>query len=167
MLLLSIKWKLLLLQMLAISKFNFETISFETLCVFRTLEAKILLVLCILHLAAVFKILCNTTYLWCCLIIHLFLRELLLCQIDLLQMLVQYKTRDHLKWHQENIWTWSLPFFNWLLKFDLLFSVKLSILSLTTITLLLLYTLEFVATLYDFSPGTILRLWKVCCCSGN
>ena len=32
---------------------------------------------------------------------------ILLCQFqfDFLQVLVQHRTRDHLKWHQENIWT--------------------------------------------------------------
>ena len=48
-------------------------------------------------------------FLRCCLISHLFLHELLLCQIDPLQVLVQYsqyRIRDHWKWHQENIWTW-------------------------------------------------------------
>ena len=48
---LSITWKLLLLQMFAISKFNFATISLETLPVFRKPET------------------------------------------------IQYRTRDHLKWH--------------------------------------------------------------------
>ena len=61
MLLLSIKWNLLLLQMLEISKFNFAIKSLETSCVVRTLETNILLMPCILHLAAIFKIFCNKT----------------------------------------------------------------------------------------------------------
>ena len=50
-----------MLQMLEISKLNFPIKSLETLCVFRTLEANILLITCILHLAAIFKIFCNKT----------------------------------------------------------------------------------------------------------
>ena len=50
-----------MLQVLEISKFNFAIKPLETLCAFRTLETNILLITCILHLAAIIKIFCNKT----------------------------------------------------------------------------------------------------------
>ena len=120
MLLFSIKWSLFLLQILEISKFNCPIRSLKTLWVFRTLETNILLIPCILHLALIFKIFCNKTSIPAVLFNKSFIPTWvitvsnwpspsvgsLLCQIYPLQVLVQYRTRDHLKWHQENIWTW-------------------------------------------------------------
>ena len=119
MLLFSIKWNLFLLQMLEISEFNCAIRSLETLWVFRTLETNILLIPCILHLALIFKIFCNKTSIpavlfksflptWVIAVSNWPSPSVgsLLCQIDPFQVLVRYRTRDHLKWHQENIWTW-------------------------------------------------------------
>ena len=76
MLLLSIKWNLLLFEMLEISKFNFVIESPEILSEFRTLERNILLIPCILHLATIFKIFCNKTFVPVVLFkSHLFLSE--------------------------------------------------------------------------------------------
>ena len=54
-------------------------------------------------------------YLCCCSINGLFLSKLFLCQTDLLQVFVEYRTRDHLKRDQEYL-NLAPPSFNWLLK---------------------------------------------------
>ena len=87
MLLLSIELKLLLLQMLAISKFNFETTSLESLCICRTLETKLWLIPCVLHLAAMFRVFCIKPSVSVVLFNKSFIPTLL-SQSELLQVLV-------------------------------------------------------------------------------
>ena len=106
MLLLSINWNVLLLQMCKISKFNFAIKSLETLCVFRTLGTNILLIPCTLHLAAIFKIFSNKICVPEVLFNRSFIPTWIIAVLNWPSPSVQYRTRDHLKWPQENIWTW-------------------------------------------------------------
>ena len=90
----------------------------------------------------------------------------MLYQIEILQVLVQYRTRDHLKWHQKNVWTCPY-FFYWLLKSDLILRVKLAILSLKTIRIVIAVVHSGICCLTkslftgdNFMSKSILWFWK-------
>ena len=87
-------------KFLEIYKFTFAFKSLENLCVFRTIETNILFIPYILHLTAIFKIFCNKTSVPAVLFNKSFIPS---CQTDPLQVLVEYRTRDYLKWHHKNI----------------------------------------------------------------
>ena len=117
--------------MLAISKFNIATILLDTLYVFRTPETKIFLMPCILHLTAFFKIFCNKTSVPDVLFNKSFIPTWIIALSNWPSPSVGLiKKKRSFEVAQGRYLNLAVPSLNWLSKFDLIFRVKLVIISL-------------------------------------